>query len=159
MSSFLLYCLLLNHSFSNKPKTRDTNCFKLFLLSVLQLLQNYICSMRSSLFLIFDFLKDTRIASVVELSVDCLDVFFNSTSLRVADVCLAAVHYAPQRVGTRSHGERHLDPSKRRAFRTKKTKSKNQRSKVREHNSKNSRRFKKKRKPKESVASRIWKAL
>jgi hypothetical protein len=42
ISSFLFYCLLLNHSFPTNPNS-VTNCFKLF--SLLQL-YNYICSMR-----------------------------------------------------------------------------------------------------------------
>ena len=41
MSSFLFYCLLLNHSFQTNPNS-VTNCFKL-ILSLLQL-YNYICS-------------------------------------------------------------------------------------------------------------------
>ena len=49
ISSFLFYCLLLNHSFPTNPN-RITNCFKLFL-SIYNF-TIYICSMRS-LFLIF----------------------------------------------------------------------------------------------------------
>ena len=48
--SFLFYCLLLNHSFSNKPKTRYTNCFSTYSLSLFTIFTNYICSMRSSIF-------------------------------------------------------------------------------------------------------------
>ena len=46
ISSFLFYCLLLNHSFPTNPNS-ITYCLKLF--SLLQL-YNYICSMRSSIF-------------------------------------------------------------------------------------------------------------
>ena len=47
ISSFFLYCLLLNHSFQTNPN-RITNCFKLF--SLYCNFTNYICSMRSSIF-------------------------------------------------------------------------------------------------------------
>ena len=43
ISSFLFYCLLLNHSFPTNPN-KITNCFKL-ILSIYNF-TNYICSMR-----------------------------------------------------------------------------------------------------------------
>jgi len=47
ISSFLFYCLLLNHSFPTNSNS-VTNCFQLFSLFTTY---NYICSMRSSFFI------------------------------------------------------------------------------------------------------------
>ena len=61
ISSFLFYCLFLNHSFPNKPKHVYTNCFQLILF-LFTTLPIYICSLRSS---IFDYLKQVWIGSAL----------------------------------------------------------------------------------------------
>ena len=54
MSSFLFYCLLLNHSFSTNPN-KMTNCFQTYSLSICKLYKLHFVEMRSS---IFEFLKN-----------------------------------------------------------------------------------------------------
>jgi hypothetical protein len=63
ISSFLFYCLLLNHSFQTNPN-KITNCFQ-FILSIYNF-TNYICSMRSSI-LIFEQLTYHRVLRLNQL--------------------------------------------------------------------------------------------